>query len=74
MAVAKAVRKFYPFAQITVCGDDDRFTSTGNVGRKKATEAAKAIDAKVCFPIFPEGHKGTDFNDLVSMSVEGGSL
>jgi putative DNA primase/helicase len=74
MAVVKSVRKFYQNAQITICGDDDHFTASGNVGRKKATEAAKAIDAKVCFPIFPEGHRGTDFNDLVSMSVEGSSL
>jgi len=35
-----------------------------NVGRTKAEEAAAAIGGKALFPVFPDGVKGTDWNDL----------
>lgn len=64
-AVALAARARWPEADIVVCGDDDRHTD-GNPGRTKATEAAAAIGARVCFPSFGPGEEGTDFNDMAA--------
>ena len=49
--------------RLIVCGDDDH-TTDGNLGRTKATEAARAVGGLLALPIFPEGTTGTDFNDL----------
>ncbi len=49
--------------RLIVCGDDDHSTE-GNLGRTKATEAARAVGGLLALPIFPEGTTGTDFNDL----------
>lgn len=70
LPVAKVVRAKCPNSQITICADNDRFTA-GNPGITDATKAAKAISAKVVFPVF-DGLPGcddaelklTDFNDL----------
>ncbi|MGO9056954.1 MAG: DUF927 domain-containing protein [Candidatus Binataceae bacterium] len=63
LAVAKALRKKYREAEIIVCGDDDR-TVDGNPGVTKARQAAAAVGGRLAIPTFPEGVKGTDFNDL----------
>lgn len=68
--VAKVVRAKCPHDQITIFADNDRFTA-GNKGITKANEAAKAIGARVVFPVF-DGLPGaddpelklSDFNDL----------
>lgn len=73
LPVAKVVRAKCPTANITICADNDRFTA-GNPGLKDATKAAKAISARVIFPVFdglPGGddpaRKLTDFNDLAAV-------
>lgn len=73
-AVARTVREHCPNDQITVCADNDRFTS-GNPGLKYATEAAKVISAKLVYPVFGEVPAGddpelkyTDFNDLANVA------
>jgi putative DNA primase/helicase len=58
LPVALALRAKYPKRPITICGDDDRHLER-NIGREKATEAAGAIGAALCFPPAPYN----DFND-----------
>jgi P4 family phage/plasmid primase-like protien len=63
-AVAKALREKFPSREIIICADNDQFTD-GNPGVTKATEAAKAIGAKLAVPQFKDAAaKPTDFNDL----------
>lgn len=71
--VAKEVRGACPNSPITICADNDRFTA-GNPGLTDATKAAKAVSAKLVFPVF-DGLDGgddpernlTDFNDLAAV-------
>lgn len=71
--VAKILREKYPDKPFVICGDDDRDNSI-NKGRIKATEAAEAINAELCFPVFKKDQTGseyTDFNDLACHSELG---
>ena len=53
--------------KIVICADND--ASRGdNPGLKYAKKAAQAINAPVAVPIMPEGVRGTDFNDLATIS------
>jgi putative DNA primase/helicase len=61
--VAELYRARYPERAIYIAGDSDREKSP-NVGKIKAEEAAAAIGGKALFPVFPDGMKGTDWNDL----------
>ena len=61
--VAELYRAQYPDRAIYIAGDTDREKSS-NVGRIKAEEAAAAVGGKALFPAFPDGAKGTDWNDL----------
>lgn len=63
--VAKALRKLYPDAVLTIAGDDDHL-SEGNPGAKDARAAAKAVGGIAVLPRFGAGRpdKATDFNDL----------
>ena len=63
LPVALSVQQKYQMRDLIICADNDRFTP-GNPGLTKALEAARAVDAKVTLPNFPEGVSGTDFNDL----------
>lgn len=73
LPVARVVRAKCPHDQVTIFADNDRFTA-GNPGITKATQAAKAIGAKVVFPVF-DGLPGaddpelklSDFNDLAAV-------
>ncbi len=64
--VAVSVRNRWPSSEIIIAGDDDRLTK-GNPGATKAMAAAKAANAKVVFPRWPDNAPKTlsDFNDLV---------
>lgn len=66
--VARAIRSRLPKAEIIICGDDDRGTEAKqgrNPGKEKAIAAAKAVNGRAVFPVFPPGkNQGTDFNDL----------
>jgi len=70
LAVAKAVHKKYPEAQIVIAGDNDHKLENkrqGNVGKIKAVEAARAVDGYAVTPDFtPEQKKQglSDWNDL----------
>lgn len=64
LAVSKALREKFPAREIIICADNDQFTS-GNPGLTKATDAAKAISARLAVPHFKDAAtKATDFNDL----------
>lgn len=73
LPVAKVLRAACPHAQVTIFADNDRFRP-GNPGITDATKAAKAIGAKLVFPVF-DGLPGaddaelklTDFNDLAAV-------
>lgn len=71
VAVAKTIRKRYPNAMLTVCGDDDRWHEPGakNAGREAAFEAVAETGCGWVLPTFPEGAEGepTDFNDLAAL-------
>jgi Antirestriction protein len=71
--VAETYRSRFPERPILIAGDDDRHHAgetmpdgrpKPNVGREKAEEAAAAIGGQAIFPVFPDGDKGTDWNDL----------
>ena len=66
LKVATAARAAWPDAELTICADNDRYT-TGNPGVTAATAAAKATGAKLAVPEFPEGVPGSDFNDLANL-------
>lgn len=55
--VCIALANKYPHYDLIVCGDDDPQTP-GNPGRTKATAAAKAVGARVCFPHFGGNEQG----------------
>lgn len=68
LAVSKALREKYPAREIIICADNDQFTD-GNPGMTKATEAAKAINAKIAVPQFADASKKpTDFNDMAALA------
>jgi putative DNA primase/helicase len=63
-AVAKALRAKWPGREIIIAADNDQWTQD-NPGMAKATEAAKAINAKLAIPKFKDNSsRPTDFNDL----------
>jgi phage/plasmid primase-like uncharacterized protein len=66
--VSKACREKWKDRTILIAADNDRFTKKQgephNPGLEKARKAAAAIKAVVVLPEFPDGSKGTDFNDL----------
>lgn len=66
-AVAEYTRRQFPSGDIVVAADNDRAT-TGNPGLQKATEAARAIHARLAVPEFPPHVPGSDFNDLAALS------
>lgn len=66
MAIALGLRSKYPL-ELIIAADDDRNT-LGNPGLTKATEAARAIGAKIAVPKFsPDDTISTDFNDMAHM-------
>ena len=65
LKVALEINTLYPDHKIIIAGDDD-FRNSNNPGKKFATEAAEAINAKLIFPVFsdPRQDNQTDFNDM----------
>lgn len=64
LEVANALRARHPNREIVVAGDNNQWRDS-NCGVTKATEAAKAIKAKLVLPQFRDvSGKPTDFNDL----------
>lgn len=63
--VAEKLVSAYPAVRWQVAGDDDRQKPT-NVGREAAIQAARVLRCDVVFPVFPDGHDGTDFNDMAA--------
>jgi putative DNA primase/helicase len=68
-AVAQALQRKHPGAQIIIAADDD-WSTPGNPGRSAAKLAALAVGGRVVLPIFPVGRPedATDFNDLHRMA------
>ena len=70
VSVSKQLRLKFPDLTITVCGDDDKFTTDKNgekvnAGRDKGDRAALMAHGKAIYPMFEnEDGKPTDFNDL----------
>ncbi len=64
LAVAEMARRFYPDREIILCADDD--LTEGNPGLTKATEAARAINAKLAVPVFLDHAGRSDFNDMAT--------
>lgn len=63
LAVAKALRRRKPDAELILAADDDRGTP-GNPGLTKAQQAAEAVGGLVCAPPFELEHEGlSDWND-----------
>lgn len=68
LAVAKALREKLPSREIIIAADNDAWTE-GNPGVTKATEAAKAIGARLAVPVFADVTvRPTDFNDLAALA------
>lgn len=63
LPVARVIRGQYPEAKIIICADNDHGKET-NKGLVAGREAATAVGGLLAVPEFPEGDKGTDFNDL----------
>ena len=63
--VAERLISAYPAVCWQVAGDDDRQKAT-NVGRGAAIQAARVLRCDAVFPVFLEGHDGTDFNDMAA--------
>ncbi len=64
LAVAQSLGAKWPDREFIIAADNDQFTN-GNPGLTKATEAAKAIGAKLAIPQFTDlTNRPTDFNDL----------
>lgn len=68
--VAKVMRERYPDRYLVIAGDNDRFTD-GNPGKAAAIDAARAVGGEWKIPDFPEGEKGTDYNDRYLLELEG---
>ena len=68
LAIAKGWREKFPAREIIIAADNDQWTDS-NPGLTKATEAAKAIGAKLAVPQFSDTTgKPTDFNDLAALA------
>jgi putative DNA primase/helicase len=67
-SVAETIAKTSSGAELIICADDDWKLKAGNVGVVKATEAARAVSAKLAIPLFGRNRrdKDTDFNDLAT--------
>lgn len=69
-AVAETIRDEFPDTNILIAGDNDHHLENrpeGNVGKTKAMEAAKVVEAKVILPPLSQQEKAkglTDWNDL----------
>lgn len=63
--VAERLIGAHPNIRWQVAGDDDRHKPT-NVGREAALAAARILRCDALFPVFPEHHTGTDFNDMAA--------
>lgn len=61
--VLSTLHQKMPEIQMVVCADNDR-NNDENTGVIKATEAARACGALLSVAQFPNGIRGTDYNDL----------
>jgi putative DNA primase/helicase len=67
-SVVEEIAKTSSGVELTICADDDWKSKAGNVGVAKATEAARAVGAKLAIPLFGRNRrdKDKDFNDLAT--------
>ena len=73
LEVAKGARALWAEADLIVAADHDRFTmlpdGRANPGLIYGKAAAAAVGARLAVPAFPEGDRGTDFNDLHLLQI-----
>ena len=65
--VAEAIKERYPELTQLIAGDNDHrreLEGRPNVGKEKAEEAARQVDALAVFPKFEEHEQGSDWNDF----------
>ena len=69
LLVAQSMRKKFSKVRMVICADDDHKTE-GNIGIKKATETALAVNGLLAIPVFGEARLDhqTDFNDMALVS------
>lgn len=69
LLVAQNMREKFPKVRIIICADDD-FKTEGNIGIKKATETALAVNGLLAIPTFSYSRleHQTDFNDMALVS------
>nr|AFK88985.1 aldehyde dehydrogenase [Acetobacter pasteurianus] len=71
-SVVTSLKENNPDRLIIVAGDNDHHlprraeNPLPNVGKEKATEAAKAVDGVLLLPDFSADDKGTDWNDIAA--------
>jgi putative DNA primase/helicase len=76
LAIASIAKRKWPDSELIIAGDDDWLTEQKigvNIGKDKATDAAKQIGAKVSFPPFSPEQKErglTDWNDYFNDKKE----
>jgi phage/plasmid primase-like uncharacterized protein len=67
LKVATSIRANYPEHPIIIAGDNDHqkenSSPQGNIGKKKAIEAAKAVGGSIFIPEFLSHETGSDWND-----------
>jgi putative DNA primase/helicase len=61
--VATEARRVWPDKELVICADADP------IGEAKARHAAIAAGALIAVPEFPEGIKGSDWNDYVAAGL-----
>ena len=65
--VAEALRGKFPGVEIVIAGDNDHTNkSNGNVGRRHAIEASRAVNGLVAIPEL-SGDQGSDWNDFAKI-------
>lgn len=64
--VAEALRSKYHKAQLIICGDNDR-DKPDNPGLTAAKATARRFGVRAVWPVFAEGERGSDFNDLAAL-------
>ena len=66
--MVEAIARTSDGSELIICADDDWKSKAGNVGVERATEAARAVGAKLAIPLFGRNRrdKDKDFNDLAT--------
>lgn len=67
LPVGQALKAKYPDLRLIIAADNDH-QAESNTGLEKGRKAAQALGVEWCYPAFPQGAHGSDFNDLASLA------